>query len=588
MAPQTSEVWNHFTECEYLKAKCGYCSIILSTSGGSLSNLKRHMKSKHCTIPLNTNERNATEGPSRTDTVSHIATGRLSGISRPRLDGQSTISSYFSNTKLLNINQQKRVDQQLIKMIVKGYCSFDIVEDLEFQNLLKMLNGSSKLPSRKTVSNSMIPLLYHQTYEKVQALMTNCFAVCLTTDGWTSIKNDSYIGVTAHFIDENASLQSVCLGCDKFEERHTSQNVALFLKNTVQEWRIDNKLAAVVSDNAPNIHISCFAHCINLVVQRGLKNISDIQKKVKTIVEHFKRSSHAQSKLQAMQQQMGLPPLKLKQDVITRWNSTHDMFKRIVEIKDAVVSTLAILQCDVEQLTVVEWQIVECSTNILQIFAEVTTEISSKRYVTLSKILIFIRAMIDTMKSFQNNITIPNEAHVLVTSLLEQLNLRFSGYENNEIVTQAALLYPRFKKIVFNRYNPRKLDLAIGHLKRKVCQVILPGIVLAQLIIQAISLLENIGVRIDVVNSDGASTNRKFWSEFGISGNKSVLTDSFEHLLDPKAKSNDIVLIQVYFPTSDAEDDATGKVYVGLEKLCKLAKGEDNSMGKWNAFSSEN
>lgn len=126
-----------------------------------------------------------------------------------------------------------------------------------------------------------------------------------------------------------------------------------------------------------------------------------------------------------MQQQMGLPPLKLKQDVITRWNSTNDMFKRIVEIKDAVVSTLAILQCDVEQLTVVEWQIVECSTNILQIFAEVTTEISSERYVTMSKILIFIRAMIDTMKRFQNNITIPNEAHVLVTSLLEQLNLRF-------------------------------------------------------------------------------------------------------------------------------------------------------------------
>lgn len=65
MAPhrsKTSEVWNHFTEIEYQKAKCGYCSIILSTAGGSLSNLKRHMKSKHYTIPLNTNQRNATEG----------------------------------------------------------------------------------------------------------------------------------------------------------------------------------------------------------------------------------------------------------------------------------------------------------------------------------------------------------------------------------------------------------------------------------------------------------------------------------------------------------------------------------------------
>lgn len=94
-----------------------------------------------------------------------------------------------------------------------------------------MLNGGYKLLSRKTVSNSMIPLFYHQTHEKIQVLMTNCFAVCLTTDGWTSIKNESYIGVTAHFIDENASLESVCLDCEKFEERHTSENLASFLKN---------------------------------------------------------------------------------------------------------------------------------------------------------------------------------------------------------------------------------------------------------------------------------------------------------------------------------------------------------------------
>lgn len=65
MAPhrsKTSEMWNHFIQVEYQKAKCGYCSAILSTSGGSMNNLKRHLKTKHCTIPLNRNYRNATEG----------------------------------------------------------------------------------------------------------------------------------------------------------------------------------------------------------------------------------------------------------------------------------------------------------------------------------------------------------------------------------------------------------------------------------------------------------------------------------------------------------------------------------------------
>lgn len=65
MAPhrgKTSELWNHFIQIENQKAKCGYCSVIISLSGGSLSNLKRHMKSKHYTIPLNTNQRLAADG----------------------------------------------------------------------------------------------------------------------------------------------------------------------------------------------------------------------------------------------------------------------------------------------------------------------------------------------------------------------------------------------------------------------------------------------------------------------------------------------------------------------------------------------
>lgn len=59
---KTSEVWNHFTEIEHEKAQCGYCSAKISTARGSLNNLRRHMKSKHALIPLNTNTRNATEG----------------------------------------------------------------------------------------------------------------------------------------------------------------------------------------------------------------------------------------------------------------------------------------------------------------------------------------------------------------------------------------------------------------------------------------------------------------------------------------------------------------------------------------------
>lgn len=192
---------------------------------------------------------------------------------------------------------------------------------------------------------------------------------------------------------------------------------------------------------------------------------------MKSIVELFKRSSHALTKLHSTQNQMGLPPLKLKQDVITRWNSTQDMFQRIILIKDAVISTMDLLQCDVEQLTVQEWQIVESASEVLKIFSEITKEVSSEKYLSMSRVLIFIRVMVGTMEKFEKNTDLPNNTKLMVTTLLEKLNARFKYYEDNEVITQTALLDPRFKKMAFDGYHVRKLEIAMEHLKNKVCQV---------------------------------------------------------------------------------------------------------------------
>jgi len=48
--------------------------------------------------------------------------------------------------------------------------------------------------------------------------------------------------------------------------------------------------------------------------------------------------------------------------------------------------------------------------------------------------------------------------------------------------------------------------------------------------------LENIGIKVEGVVSDGASTNRKLWGELGISGNKNQISNSFENPIDRKRK----------------------------------------------------
>jgi len=86
-------------------------------------------------------------------------------------------------------------------MIVKEYHPFSIVEDKEFRKLLNMLSPNYIIPSRKTVSNCLLPQMYEMVVQRVKDKLKNVSAVCLTTDGWTSRNNESFLAVTAHFID---------------------------------------------------------------------------------------------------------------------------------------------------------------------------------------------------------------------------------------------------------------------------------------------------------------------------------------------------------------------------------------------------
>ena len=53
-------------------------------------------------------------------------------------------------------------------MIVKEYHPFSIVEDKEFRKLLNMLSPNYIIPSRKTVSNSLLPQMYEMVVQRVK------------------------------------------------------------------------------------------------------------------------------------------------------------------------------------------------------------------------------------------------------------------------------------------------------------------------------------------------------------------------------------------------------------------------------------
>lgn len=86
-------------------------------------------------------------------------------------------------------------------MISKEFQLFSLVKNDEFKKLVHLLNPAYKLPSRKTLSKSLLPQIFNKTKERVKNNLNNAQFIAFTTDGWTSINNDSFVAVTVHLMD---------------------------------------------------------------------------------------------------------------------------------------------------------------------------------------------------------------------------------------------------------------------------------------------------------------------------------------------------------------------------------------------------
>lgn len=123
----------------------------------------------------------------------------------------------------------------------------------------------------------------------------------------------------------------------------------------ITNCKLKAKVVLVVSDNASNIKnaitmlhlkdLGCFAHTINLVVDKRLKCESDLINKVKAIVTYLRKSTIANKILKKNQLNSRIKePKKLIQEVNTRWNSVYYMLERITLLENPVRAYLKIPQ----------------------------------------------------------------------------------------------------------------------------------------------------------------------------------------------------------------------------------------------------
>lgn len=360
----------------------------------------------------------------------------------------------------------------ILNMLVTDMRPLGMVEDSGFKAMISTFHPNYELPSR-TFFTKQLDKKYEDTKNKMKKALRETDSMALTTDIWTSVATEAYMGVTCHYL-KNWKMVSHCLTTMPLEERHTAANIAEWIEEVIAKFSIPlEKIKAIVHDNGDNViaaakilhekhgwaSVKCAGHTLNLVVQNSLKSQQAVSKCVaaaRGLVEHFNKSELACSKLSVKQKQMGTKENMLMQDVCTRWNSTYAMLSRLQEQRWPVTAALcdpAVTQRGKHYLDLKtdQWSLIEELNQILEPFNSATVFMSGQQYVTLSALPYIVHKI---KKKLQNPDLESPPVKSFQAYATEQVTERWKDItefkpESPNIYLLAAALDPRFRKLKF-------------------------------------------------------------------------------------------------------------------------------------------
>ncbi|CAL4106216.1 unnamed protein product, partial [Meganyctiphanes norvegica] len=286
-------------------------------------------------------------------------------------------------------------------MIALDNQPFSILEDDGFKSLMHALKPNYDMPSRRFMTYTIIDSIYEAAKKSLKETINIAKYISITTDIWSSSSDDTFISCTGHCIFDNFVQQVVVLHTRPFPKNPTGENISKILKNMVQEYNIPNyKIHAIVHDNAANMicgveatgfhSLTCFLHTTQLAINECIldqRYVKDIIVNCRKVAGHFNRSPLAYTKLYEIQKRLKRNQLKVKQDVATRWNSTHIMLSRMLEIKTDIVIYCAENSINIDiTFDANQWAMMQKVVDLLHVF-QIMTEKMSEQYANSSEII---------------------------------------------------------------------------------------------------------------------------------------------------------------------------------------------------------
>ena len=216
-------------------------------------------------------------------------------------------------------------------------------------------------------------------------------------------------------------------------------------------------MVAAFNEESGYTSAGCLIHTLQLVINKEVIEFPAVKEalhKARDICSHANKSTIFCNELRRQQRlQMEGNEKVLIQDVATRWNSTFDMAERFLELKPAIISSIATVDANLVQLTKENWTYLQKTKDVLQVFKEATVMLSSKS-ASISQAIYIVTLIMKNLKVTLADHGVKQLKRALSTGMEE----RFEHYETEDIYALATYLDPRYKGFFFR--NPENALLA--------------------------------------------------------------------------------------------------------------------------------